>query len=490
MNRWKCDVCGYVHQGDDIPANCPICDADRDHFSPLVLMSGSEKPVTGKWRCSICEHLHQGAAPPDCCPICGAAANLFEAVPEEISLCRETGIGSILILGGGIAGLTAAEEARKCSATAKITLVGKEAGLPYFRLNLTRFLAGEVGEHELPLQQDAWFKERNIELVEGEAVQIDRSKQQVQLRDGRMFKYDRLVLSNGSHPFVPPIPGATREGITTLRTLNDARRILQRLQPGLRCLCIGGGLLGLEIAGALARRGTQVTVLEGHPWLMPRQLPRQAGLLLQNHLESLGIRVLCGIQIQEFAGDEHLRSAILADGQEIPADLAIISAGIRPNSWLARQAELKAKNGLLVDDRMTTSDPKILAAGDVTEHRGRLFGIWPASYAQGAVAGINAAGGNAEFPGMSLATRIKVLDIDLFSVGQLNLPDASYRLLEKTEKNQYLGLVCRDNHLVGAALFGETRLAGVLKDAVEKEIQLPELPELIDLFPDLAISAV
>lgn len=143
------------------------------------------------------------------------------------------------------------------------------------------------------------------------------------------------------------------------------------------------------------------------------------------------------------------------------------------------------KNGLLVADRMATSDPVIFAAGDLIEHNGRLYGIWPASYAQGVVAGINASGGNAEFPGLSMATRIKVVDLNLFSIGQLNLADASYRLLEKSAGENYCGLVCRDNDLVGAALFGDTNLAGVLKDAIENEIQIPELPEVKKLFPEL-----
>ncbi len=486
---WKCDVCGYVHQGGEPPESCPLCGADREHFSPLQLVASQPEPAasSNQWRCSICDHLHSGPQPPASCEVCGAAANLFEAVAAEISLCREAGIEKILILGAGIAGLTAAEEARKCSATAQITLVSREAGLPYYRLNLTRFLAGEVTAADLPVQPQSWFAAQNIALIEGEALQIDRPGQQVVLRDGRSFAYDRLVLANGSHPFVPPLPGATRDGVHTLRTLRDAELILQRLQPGLQCICIGGGLLGLETAGALARRGVQVTVLEGHPWLMPRQLPQAAGELLKAHLQKLGIAVHCGVQIQELAGDEHLRSVILADGRELPAELAVVSAGVRPNSCLPRQAELKVKNGLIVDDQMTSSDPKIFAAGDVAEHRGSLYGIWPASYAQGMVAGINAAGGAAEFPGLSLATRIKVLDIDLFSVGRLNLADASFRLVEKTANGSYCGLVCRDNHLVGAALLGDTSLAAVLKEAIEDEVQLPELPELQGMFPELVI---
>ena len=485
-NVWKCEICGYVHQGAAAPETCPLCGADREHFSPLqVIAAAKTAPVSNRWRCTICDHLHQGPEPPNNCEVCGAAANLFEAVEEAPSLCQEAGIQNILILGAGIAGLTAAEEARKCSAEASITLISKEPGLPYYRLNLTRLLAGEVAETELSVQPESWFQERRIDLVSGEALHLDRRQKQVQLRDGRRFAYDRLILASGSHPFVPPLAGATRDGVATLRTLGDARQILQRLQPGQRCVCIGGGLLGLETAGALTRRGLKVTVLEGHPWLMPRQLPQTAANQLRQHLEKLGIQVFCEAQIQELAGDEQLRSVVLADGRELPADLAVISAGVRPNSWLPRQAELNVNNGLIVDDRMTTNDPHILAAGDLTEHRGRLYGIWPASYAQGVVAGINAAGGRAEFPGLSLATRIKVLDVDLFSVGQLSCNDASYRLLERIEGERYCGLVCRDNFLCGAALLGDTGLAGTLKEVIEKGQQLPEVPALHELFPEL-----
>ncbi len=486
MKTWKCDVCGYVHQGEAAPNSCALCAADQDHFSPLAIKTTApDKPQSSRWRCTICDHIHEGAEAPERCVVCGAEKNMFAAVTEEAAFCGSGDIKNILILGGGIAGLTAAEEARKCLADVDITLISKELGIPYYRLNLTRYLAGEIDEAELPMQTSDWFAQQGINLIEGEALQIDRQEKQVSLRDGRSFSYDRLILANGSHPFVPPIPGATRAGVNTLRTVNDAQNILQQLQPGQSVVCIGGGLLGLETAAALARQGAKVTVLEGHSWLMPRQLPQAAGEQLKAHLEKIGIEILCGVTIQELAGDEHLRSVLLSDGREIPAAMVVISAGVRPNSCLARQAELKVKSGLLVDDRMTTNDPDIFAAGDITEHNGRLYGIWPASYAQGAVAGINAAGGNAEFPGVSMATRIKVVDVDLFSIGQFNLADASYRLVEKSNGENYCAIVCRDNHLVGAALFGDTSLAGPLKEAIENEVQLPELPEVQQLFPEL-----
>ena len=195
----------------------------------------------------------------------------------------------------------------------------------------------------------------------------------------------------------------------------------------------------------------------------------------------------CGAQVRELVGAEQVQGVRLADDSVLPAELVIISAGVRPNSYLARQSQLKVKTGVIVDDRMFTSDPAILAAGDITEHRGLLYGIWPAGYAQGVVAGINAVGGDAEFSGIAPSTRLKVLDVDLFSIGQLGLPDASYQLIEEENDGAYRALVCRDSQILGAALVGDTSLASLLTDAIKAEAQLPELPELLGHFPQLAL---
>ncbi len=488
MKTWKCEVCGYVHKGESPPEFCPVCGADRDRFSELVIQVERAAPApTAAWRCSICDHLHSGSMAPELCPICSAPANLFAPGRAVSAAAEQTDVGRILILGAGVAGMTAAEEARKAAPGVTIQLISREPGLPYYRLNLTRFLAGEVTEAELVVQQRSWYEQQRVELVEGEVSAITPEAKQVWLRDGRVLDYDRLVLASGAHPFVPPIAGATREGVSVLRTLADARAIRERLQSGQRVVCIGGGLLGLETAGALTRQGAQVTLLEGQEWLLPRQLPRRGGELLQRHVESCGITVRCGVQVRELVGDEQVQGVRLADDSVLTAELVIISAGVRPNSYLARQSQLKVKTGVIVDDLMFTSDPAILAAGDITEHRGLLYGIWPAGYAQGVVAGINAIGGHAEFSGIAPSTRLKVLDVDLFSIGQLGLPDASYQLIEEENDGAYRALVCRDSQILGAALVGDTSLASLLTDAIKAEAQLPELPELLGHFPQLAL---
>lgn len=486
IQTWKCDVCGYVHHGAEPPAQCPVCGVGAEMFSPFEVVAVGPQAATSAFRCTVCGFVHAGQAPPATCPVCGAGRDAFVPVqPEEARPQAGKPVEQVLILGGGIAAVTAAEHARRVAPGASIAIVSKEPGLPYYRLNLTRFLAGEVDESQLDLQAEAWYRDQRIELVPGEAVAIERQERRVQLRDGRSLGYDRLVFGLGAHVFVPPIPGVTKHGVSAVRTLADARELLGRVRPGQRVICLGGGLLGLEIAGALGRRGARPIVLEGFPSLLPRQLAAPAGDLLEAHLGRVGIEVRCNVRVEEVVGDEDVAGVRLAGNETVPAEGLVLATGIRPNSYLARQSGIAVEKGILVDDAMRTSDEAIYAAGDVAEHRGVLYGIWPTAYAQGVVAGVNAAGGEARFTGVPPSNRLKVLDVDLFSIGVFQPPDGSFAVVEEQRGGTYARLVCRDGALVGANLYGDTRLAPTVKTAVEEGTQLVEVPELLDRFPDL-----
>ncbi len=187
----------------------------------------------------------------------------------------------MLILGAGIAGLAAAESLRAAAPAAEITVISKEREPPYFRLNLTRYLAGEIGEQDLPLHPADWYEHEKVRLMLGAgASAINLQDRYVELHGGEKLPFDKLLLAAGAHPFIPPFPGTDRKGVTSLRTIDDARGILAACRAGAKCVCIGGGLLGLETAGALVRQGADVTLLEGHAWLLPRQLNRRAGEIL------------------------------------------------------------------------------------------------------------------------------------------------------------------------------------------------------------------
>lgn len=339
---WKCEVCGYVHSGAEPPHTCPVCGVGSELFSPLELQPTTGAAPSGdRWRCTVCDYVHVGPEPPAICPICGAPASLFEPMAERgISEATED-VGTVVIVGAGVAGVTAAEHARATAPKARIRLLSKEPGLPYLRLNLTRLLAGEVSEDELILQSEAWFAENSVELEQAEVSAVDPKAHELRLRDGEVVGYDRLVLSGGAHPFVPPINGVSKEGVHVFRTLHDARALMARAKEGVRCVCIGGGLLGLETAGALQRLGLTVSVVEGFGHLLPRQLPESAGKRLQEHLVGLGIDVRCGVKVMELSGDEAVAGVTLSDEEVLPAELVVISAGVRPNTYLARQCGLK-----------------------------------------------------------------------------------------------------------------------------------------------------
>jgi nitrite reductase (NADH) large subunit len=484
---WKCEVCGYVHEGDSPPDQCPVCGVGSALFTEIELqMQPAKQRSVNTWRCGICGCVHEGPNPPDECPLCGAGPEHFEPVDTGPAGSASEDIGEILIIGTGVAGLTAAEKARATSPSAKITVISKEQGPPYYRLNLTRLLAGEVDEPSLVMQPKEWFREKAIELIHGEVTDVVPYEKHVILKGGQNVTFDRLILANGSHPFIPPFEGAARGGVHVLRTLEDAKDILDDSRDATNCVCIGGGLLGLEAAGALSKHGKAVSIVEGFGWLLPRQLPEPAGRMLAEHIKTLGIEIFSMVRVKALTGDESVRGVLFEDGQEIPADMVVLSTGVRSNSYLARRCNMKVSGGIVVDDQMRTSVPDVYAAGDVAEHRGASYGIWPVAYAQGVTAGINAAGGDVEYVPVPPSNRLKVMDVEMFSIGVFEQTDASFEVFEESDANTFKRLLMRDGRLLGAVLYGDTSTAGPVKDAVERGTQLLEATALLERLPAFA----
>ena len=513
---WQCLVCGYIHEGDAPPDVCPICGVGPDEFEvvgeepaePAAAAEGSDATIelaestpaaSRRWRCGVCGYVSEGGAPPDVCPICGVGPDEFQAVEEAPASAEPTDSSGprVLIVGAGIAGVSAADAARTADPTAEVVLISREADVPYNRLNLTRYLAGEIDESRLPIHPEPWYEERRIQLWRAQEVTAihlsktgalpEAERPSVELSGGTREPFDKLVIASGAHGFVPPIPGAHRQGVVCLRNLDDARHILEAAIAGDRCVCIGGGLLGLETAGALAKRGAEVTVVEGLPWLMPRQLTQIAGTKLARHVEGMGISLFTGARVTGFLGDERVRAVEIetktetgepahAQTQLLNADLVVVTAGIRANNYVARRAGLDVNRGVVVDDHLQTSHPDVLAAGDVAEHRGVVYGLWPASQYQGTLAGMNAVGTQAMFQGMPASSSLKVLDIDVFSLGQVHGAELDSgdgeRILEHEADGRYLRFVLRGERLVGAILMGDLSAARAVRDAVDQGVAL------------------
>jgi len=469
---WICTVCGYIHTGDEPPESCVLCGAGRDLFEPYEESAPVVPDVVSQWRCLLCDYVADGDEPPEVCPICGATADQFEVYhPECVDTVSSGGTSqTFVIVGAGIAGVSAAESIRKASPDAKIVLLSKEAQLPYYRLNLTRYLASEIGAEHLPLHPEQWYQEQGIELrLSTEVCTVDVEQRCLSLRNGENLSYDKLILAMGSHPFVPPVPGANRENVTILRSRQDAEYILAQIQSDTRVVVIGGGLLGLEAAGALVGKVQSVAVLEGYGWLLPRQLSQTAAVPMERHVRSLGIELYQTVKVKEIVGDERVRGVRLEDGTLVPADLVIISTGVRPNSYVARLAGLEVNSGIVVNNHLQTSQPDVYAAGDVAEHLGVVYGIWGPSQFQGTMAGLNAAGSVAEFVGIPRSNVLKVLGFDMFSIGHVAPEDASYEVIEGTVNDHYQSFVFRDSHMVGAILLGDTSQSAHVKHTVEQK---------------------
>lgn len=472
---WKCSVCGYLSETETAPVKCPVCGVPQDRFEEFSSQEATSDPHD-YWRCMVCSHKHHGETPPVNCPVCGVNSEKFESISETVTATESDIKNRIVITGAGIAGLTAAEQARMTSPSSEITLISREKKLPYYRLNLTRYLAGEITYEVLPVHPESWYEENNINmLLDSEVTDINVDESRVELRDGKQIKYDRLILTAGSHPFLPPVEGVELKGVTTLRFFDDANYILSETVKGKDVVIIGGGVLGLETAGALKSRdrNLNITLVEGFDYLMPRQLNHKAAGYLANYLKGLGITVVTGTSVKQITGGDHVEAVVTADGQTLPADLVVFSVGVRPNRYLAGYCGLKVNNGIIVNDNMETSVPGIFAAGDITEHRGVLYGLWNAAMFQGRIAGMNAAGKKTGFGGIPRSNTLKVLDVNIFSIGNFTPCDGSCVIIEEEAADKYSYIVFRDGKIEGAIFYGDTAESALVKTAIEEKINIP-----------------
>jgi nitrite reductase (NADH) large subunit len=339
-----------------------------------------------------------------------------------------------------------------------ITLFGAEPRGNYNRIMLSPVLAGETTYDAIVTHDAAWYAARGISCRFGETVtRIDRRAKVVHSRSGAT-PYDNLVIATGSAPFVIPVAGKDLQGVLAFRDLDDVNTMVAAAaRPDAKAVVLGGGLLGLEAAAALRKRGMDVTVLHLMGHLMERQLDPAAGLLLQKELEARGIAVHCRAQTTAILGHKRAEAVLLDDGTIHPADLVVMAAGIRPETRIAVDARLHVERGILVNDRMRTSDHDILAIGECVEHDNVCYGLVAPLYDMAAVAAKTLLGQKARFQPLETGTSLKVSGVQVFSAGDfmgaagsecLTLNDAGLRTYKK--------LVIANDKLVGAVLLGDT----------------------------------
>ena len=384
----------------------------------------------------------------------------------------------LVMVGNGMAGVRTLEELIKVAPDLyDISVFGAEPHPNYNRILLSPVLAGEQTLDEIVLNSWEWYKENHITLHAGKkVVAVDRVKRVVKADDGTEEAYDRLLLCTGSNPFILPVPGKDLPGVIAYRDIADTEAMIDAAKKYKNAVVIGGGLLGLEAANGLMRRGMNVTVVHVMPTLMERQLDAVAGKMLQKSLEDRGLKFLIGAQTQELLpavrpepveGSAGLRQAQperggsikFKDGTEVPTDLVVMAVGIRPNTALAEAMHLYCNKGIVVNDTMqTTTDARIYSVGECAAHRGIAYGLVAPLFEQAKVAANHLAQfGIGRYSGSLTSTKLKVTGIDLFSAGDFTGgPDTEEIVMSDPFGGVYKKLVLKDDKLIGACLYGDT----------------------------------
>ncbi len=394
-----------------------------------------------------------------------------------------------VIVGNGVAGVTAAQTVVRADPSAEVHIFGAEP-YPYYRRPLLwEFIAGQIEQEALYFRPPDWYAERGIQLHLGaRVVGLDAVDHHLALADGSHATYDRLLLATGGHPFIPPCEGTDKEGVFTLRTLDDALAIkaYARRASTSTAAVIGGGLLGLETARALHSAGLEVTVVEFFPYLLPRQLDVEGAEVLQSLLEAQGLQVVTGATTVAILGSARADCIRLQDGRIIDGELVLFSTGMRSEVTLAQEAGLAVNRGVFVDAQLRTRQADgqpvedVFAVGDAAEFEGRVYGIIPPAIEQARVAAANmVTPGSAAYSGTMPATTLKVAGAELTSLGESVVEGDEYTHVRHLdlEAGQYRKVVLRDGRIMGAILLNDPTRARPITQLIEREVDVSAYAE-------------
>jgi len=362
-----------------------------------------------------------------------------------------------LILGNGIAGISAALSARERDKTGEICVVTKSPMPFYYRIRLIEYLAKKIPIKKLIAYGDAYYDDKEIKVIlNKEAINVDSKNKKVKFSDGSMMEYDRLLLATGARPRYPNIEGIDKEGILKFRGANDSDEIIRHMEICERVTVLGGGVLGIEAANSLVNLGKDVTVVESADRLLHRQLDKEGSKILQKALEEKRIKFILGQTIKRIVGGKNVKGIEFEDGTIFETESIVLSAGIVPRLELCESAGITFNRGIIVDEHMETNIEGIFAAGDAAEYNGTLYGLWAPSKEEGEVAGGNMTGVNIRNYNPTLPeVRLKVTGISLFSGGNI---DENEAVIYRYNKNGiYRKFFVRDNIIVGAILIGDMK---------------------------------
>ena len=376
----------------------------------------------------------------------------------------------IIVIGTGPVGIQFIKTIRSCLFGCPIVVFGNERWEPYNRVKLSSFFAGQLNWDELMISQrlpktDQITVHHNCAIVE-----IDPENKIIVDELNRVHPYQKLVIATGSSPHVPNIQGIKSNNVFTFRDMSDVESLLARRARSRKAVVVGGGVLGIEAAKAMSRENTEVSIVDHSQFLMSNQLDEKSGEMLREYILSLGIRVYLGSTIKEIKNSGNNEKIFLGNGKEIDCDTIILSTGIKPNIELARQAHLSVGRGIRVNDVMQTSNTDIYAIGECAEHRGNTYGVVKPGFEQAKVAAFGLSGQKANYTGSLSATQLKVVDIPVFSMGEVEdveaISNKQQFIYQDTSRKIYRKLVVKNHRIVGAIAVNEFTELGRIQEKI------------------------
>lgn len=428
-------------------------------------------------KCLVCGEIFDSSM--EVCPVCGVGKENFVPVEAEETQYINNTKNFYVIIGNGAAGLNAAKAIRERDKTGSVIMISNEPYSTYNRPMLTKSIMADLDENQIAVEETSWYEENNIiQLLGKEVTSIDADNKEIVMNDGMKLQYTKLIYAAGSECFIPPIPGHDKPEVVAIRRLADTKKIAGLLPEVKHVAVIGGGVLGLEAAWEMRKARCEVTVLELAPILMGRQLDESAGEVLKKIGQDQGIQIHTGVQIASIEGEEHVTGVKLADGTVIPAELVIVSAGVRANVALAKAAGVEVDRAAVVNSKMETSVKDIYACGDCAQFEGINYAIWPQAVEQGKVAGANAVGEALEYTTVPAALNFHGMNTALFAAGDAGKnPNLVYKTVEFKDmgKKQYQKYYFLNNRLCGVILIGDVSRMGEMTEALEKHLTYAEV---------------
>lgn len=445
-----------------------------DKENPRIKEKSAKKKLV---KCLVCGEIFEEGI--EICPVCGVGKENFVSVEvEEVSYHKDTS-EFYLILGNGAAGVSAAEAIRERNKTCSIVMVTNESVLSYNRPMLTKSMLASFNPSQLAIHDEQWYQERNIiNVLDKTVTGIDTQEKEVAFSDGLKLKYDKCIYALGSECFVPPIPGHDKEQVVAIRRLSDVVKIGNMLPNVKHAVVIGGGVLGLEAAWELSKGKCQVTIVEVAAQLMGRQLDAGASDMLKDIILDKKMDIRIGANVEEIQGEGTVTGVRLAGGEVIPADLVIVSAGVRASTKVAQEAGIQTDRAIVVDEKMHTNLTDIYACGDCAQYEGINYAIWPQALEMGKVAGANAAGDSLTYETVNAALTFHGMDTALFSIGDNGKnPDIKYKTVEFKDpmKMIYEKYYFSNNRLCGAILLGDTSKMAKVTAQVEEHTNFKDM---------------